>query len=148
MFYRFLLWHKVLLGNVIFQRGVGNFDLHFLIHFFPKWGCSCAHQTGNFLNFPKLTLLLSVVHFQGVLWAFKDKSHFFLGHPVDTYPIHQQLASPLTYRQLPYPLVASYPVNFQLATALTSSQLPHLLVASYPIYQQLVTQSTSSQLPH
>ena len=89
MFYSFSLWHRqskkiysVLLGNVIFRGGVGNFDLHFLSHFFPKQRCFCAHQTGNFLNFPKLTLLLPVVHFQGVLWAFKDKSPFFLGHPV------------------------------------------------------------------
>ena len=47
-----------------------------------KIRCSSAHWKGNFLNFPKLTLLLSVGHLQGVLWAFKHKSHFFLGHPV------------------------------------------------------------------
>ena len=44
-----------------FKRGVGNFDLNFLSHFFPKSKCSCAHCKGNFLNFPKLTLLLSEV---------------------------------------------------------------------------------------
>ncbi len=37
---------------------------------------------GYFLNFPKLNLLLSLVHLQGVLWAFKHKSPFFWGHPV------------------------------------------------------------------
>ena len=67
---------------------LGNFDLNFPIHFFPKSRCSCAQWKGNFLNFPKLTLLLSVVHLQGVLWAFKHKSHFFLGHPVDLLPFN------------------------------------------------------------
>ena len=37
----------------------------------------CAHLKGNFLNFPILTLLLSLVHLQGVLWAFKRKSPFY-----------------------------------------------------------------------
>ena len=53
--------------------GVGNFDLDFLSHLFPKSRCSCAHLKENFMNFPKLTLLLSAVHLQGVLWAFEHK---------------------------------------------------------------------------
>ena len=61
-----------------FVRGVGNFDLFFLSHFFPKRRYSCAYLKGNFLNFPKLTLILSLVHLQRVLWAFKCKSPFFL----------------------------------------------------------------------
>ena len=42
----------------------------------------CAHQKGNFLNFSKLTLLLSVVHFWYLLWPGKHKRAFFLRHPV------------------------------------------------------------------
>ena len=34
-------------------------------------------ELGNFLNFSKLTLILSLVYLQGVAWAFKCKSPFF-----------------------------------------------------------------------
>ena len=49
--------------NVIFSRGVGIFDLIFLRDFFTKVGSFCVHWKGNFLNFSKLTLLLSLAHF-------------------------------------------------------------------------------------
>ena len=42
---------------------------------------SVTHKTKHF-RFPKLTLLLSVVHLQGLLLAFECKSSFFVGHPV------------------------------------------------------------------
>ena len=58
------------------------FDLVFLSHFFSKMGSFCAHLKENFLNFAKLTLLLSVLHFWCPLWPVKQGSPFFLGHPV------------------------------------------------------------------
>ena len=58
------------------------FDLDFLGGFFTKIGSFCAHWKGNFLNFSKLTLLSSLVHFWCPLWPFKRGSQFFLGHPV------------------------------------------------------------------
>ena len=48
--------------SCLFSRGVGIFDLIFLRHFLTKMRSFCAHQKGNFLNFAKLTLLLSLVH--------------------------------------------------------------------------------------
>ena len=42
----------------------------------------CAHQKGNFLNFAKLTLLLSLDHSWLPLWPVKRYRAFFLGHPV------------------------------------------------------------------
>ena len=33
------------------------------------------------MNFPKLTLLLSLIHLHRVLLTIKHKSHLFLGHP-------------------------------------------------------------------
>ena len=56
---------------------LGNFDLNFPIHFFPKSRCSCAQWKGNFLNFPKLTLLLSIVHLQGWLRHLNTNPTFF-----------------------------------------------------------------------
>ena len=38
-------------------KGVGNFDLFFLSHFWTKYGCFCAHWKGDFLNFSKITQL-------------------------------------------------------------------------------------------
>ena len=49
--------------NVIFSRGVGIFDLIFLSSFFTKVGSFCVHWKGNFLNFSKLSLLLSLARF-------------------------------------------------------------------------------------
>ena len=66
----------------LFSRGVGNFELIFLSHFLTKMRSFCAHQKGNFLNFAKLTLLLSLVHSWCPLWPVKRKRAFFLGHPV------------------------------------------------------------------
>ena len=50
------------LDSCLFTRGVGIFDLNFLSHFLLKMRGFCAHQKGNFLDFSKLTLLLSLVH--------------------------------------------------------------------------------------
>ena len=46
----------------------------------PKRRRSCAHLKGNFLNFPKLTLL-SVVHLHRVLWyyGYLNTNPIFLG---------------------------------------------------------------------
>ena len=46
-----------------FLEGVAMFDLVFLGHFFTKIRSFCAHQTENFLNFSKITLLLSLAQF-------------------------------------------------------------------------------------
>ena len=62
----------------LFARGVGIFELIFLSHFLTKMRTFCAHQKGNFLNFSKLTLLLSIVHFWDPLWPVKHKRAFFL----------------------------------------------------------------------
>ena len=70
------------LGINILGGGQPTLSLHISGIFEKKIQSFCAHLTGNFLNFPKLTLLLPVVYFQGVLWTFKDKSPFFWGHPV------------------------------------------------------------------
>ena len=61
---------------------VANFEPLYLKQFWVKIQSFCAHWTGNFLNFSKLTQLLSVAHFLRPLGAFKRKSPFFLGHPV------------------------------------------------------------------
>ena len=68
---------------LFFPGGVALFDPVFLSNFFTKIGTFCTHQKGNFLNFSKLTLLLSLVHFWCPLWPVKRGSPFFLGHPVD-----------------------------------------------------------------
>ena len=57
--------------SCLFARGVGIFDLIFLRHFLAKMRSFCGHQTGNFLNFSKLTLLLSLVHSWCPLWPVK-----------------------------------------------------------------------------
>ena len=49
----------------IFWRGVGNFRLHFLSHFFFNFENLSAHLVANILNFPKHPLLL---HF-GWVWG-------------------------------------------------------------------------------
>ena len=46
-----------------FLEGVAMFDLVFLGNFFTKMRSFCANQTGYFLNFSKITLLLSLAHF-------------------------------------------------------------------------------------
>ena len=46
-----------------FLEGVAMFDLVFLGNFFTKMTSFCANQTGYFLNFSKITLLLSLAHF-------------------------------------------------------------------------------------
>ena len=53
------------------------FDLNFLSCFFTKIGSFCAHWRGNFLNFPKLTLLLSLVQFWCPLWPLNKDPPFF-----------------------------------------------------------------------
>ena len=45
--------------SCLFQRVVGIFYLIFLNNFLTK---SCAYQKGNFPNFSKLTLLLSILY--------------------------------------------------------------------------------------
>ena len=64
-----------------FQGGQLCLTLFFSAIFFTKMGSFCAHRKGNFLNFSKLTPLLSLVrcHLQPI----KRGSLFFLGHPVD-----------------------------------------------------------------
>ena len=62
----------------LFSRGVGIFGLIFLSHFLTKMRSFYAHQKGNFLNFSKLTLILSIVHFWYPLWPVKHKGAFFL----------------------------------------------------------------------
>ena len=54
-----------------FMVRVANFEPLYLSHFWVKIQSFCAHQTGNFLNFLKLTQLLSLDPIQGLLWAFK-----------------------------------------------------------------------------
>ena len=73
--------------SCLFSRGVGVFDLIFLRHFLTKMRSFCAHQKGNFLNFSKLTLLLSLDHSWCPQWPIKCYRAFFLGHPVGTMPI-------------------------------------------------------------
>ena len=68
--------------SCLFSRGVGVFDLIFLRHFLTKMRSFCAHQKGNFLNFSKLTLLLSLDHSWCPQWPIKRYRAFFLGHPV------------------------------------------------------------------
>ena len=55
--------YSVSQDDPIFFWGVAMFDLVFLGPFFTKMRSFCAHQTGNFLNFSKLTQLLSLVQF-------------------------------------------------------------------------------------
>ena len=45
---------------------VANFEPLYLKQFWVKIKSFCAHWTENFLNFPKLTQLLSVAHFEGL----------------------------------------------------------------------------------
>merc|ERR1712155_233805 len=45
----------------------------------------CAHQKGNFLNFAKLTLLLSLDHSWLPLWPIKCYRAFFFGTPCTVY---------------------------------------------------------------
>ena len=90
MFYTILTYHtistellstggiiNVTSDNAIFLRGVGMFDLYFLSCFYSKLGSFCTHWKGKILNFLKLTLLLSLAHFQGPLQPVKRKSSFF-----------------------------------------------------------------------
>ena len=65
-----------------FMMRVANFESLYLKQFWVKIQNSCAHWTGNFLNFSKPTQLLSVAHFLRPLGAFEHKGAFFLGHPV------------------------------------------------------------------
>ena len=57
-----------------FLRGVAMFNLVFLGYFFTKMRSFCAHQTGNFLNFSKITLLLSLAQFWTIITL-------YFGHP-------------------------------------------------------------------
>ena len=54
-----------------FMIRVANFDPLYLEQFWVKRQSFCAHWTGNFLNFSKLTQLLSVANFLRPLGAFK-----------------------------------------------------------------------------
>ena len=63
--------------SCLFSRGVGVFDLIFLRHFLTKMRSFCAHQKGNFLNFSKLTLLLSLDHSWCPQWPIKRYRAFF-----------------------------------------------------------------------
>ena len=69
--------------SCLFSRGVGVFDLIFLRHFLTKMRSFCAHQKGNFLNFSKLTLLLSLDYSWCPQWPIRCYRAFFLGHPVE-----------------------------------------------------------------
>ena len=60
-----------------FMIRVANFRPLYLKQFWIKIQSFCAHWTRNFLNFLKLTQLLSVAHFWMPLRAFKRKSPFF-----------------------------------------------------------------------
>ena len=46
-----------------FRVRVANFEPSYLKQFWVKIQNFCAHWTGNFLNFSKLTQLLSVAYF-------------------------------------------------------------------------------------
>ena len=46
-----------------FRVRVANFEPLYLKQFWVKIQSLCAYWTGNFLNFSKLTQLLSVAHF-------------------------------------------------------------------------------------
>ena len=54
-----------------FRMRVANFEPLYLKQFWVKIQSFCAHWTGNFLNFSKLTQLSSVAHFLGPLGAFE-----------------------------------------------------------------------------
>ena len=54
-----------------FMIRVANFRPLYLKQFWIKIQSFCAHWTGNFLIFSKLTQLLSVAHFLRPLGAFK-----------------------------------------------------------------------------
>ena len=75
------IFQEIRLGST-FMVQVANFEPLYLRHLLVKIQSFCAHQTGNFLNFPKLTQLSSVAHFLRPLGAFEHKRAFFLGHPV------------------------------------------------------------------
>ncbi len=54
-----------------FMVRVANFEPLYLRHLWVKIQSFCAHLTGNFLNFSKLTQLSSVAHFLRPLGAFE-----------------------------------------------------------------------------
>ena len=54
-----------------FMMRVANFESLYLKQFWVKIQSFCAHWTGNFLNFSKLTQLLSVAHFLRPLGVFE-----------------------------------------------------------------------------
>ena len=64
---------RMIHNHAFSQGGLASlmFDLIFLRHFLTKMRSFCAHQKGNFLNFSKLTLLLSLVHSWCPLWPVK-----------------------------------------------------------------------------
>ena len=54
--------HKFWCSVFFFER-VGIFNLVFLRNYWTKYRCFCDYWKGNFLHYPKLTLLLSLVLF-------------------------------------------------------------------------------------
>ena len=64
-----------------FMMRVANFEPLYLKQFWLKIQSFCAHWTGNFLDFSKLTQLLSVAHFLRPLGAFEHKGAFFFWKP-------------------------------------------------------------------
>ena len=46
-----------------FMMRVANFEPLYLKQFWVKMQSFCTHWTGNFLNFSKLTQILSLAHF-------------------------------------------------------------------------------------
>ncbi len=68
----------MLLGWCNLLKGVGNFDLIFLSHFFPK--SRCAHLCSFERKFPEFSnthpTFVSSALARGLLWAFKRKSPF------------------------------------------------------------------------
>ena len=65
-----------------FFEGVGNFNLVFLRHYLTKCRCFCDHWKGKILDFPKVTLLLSLVHSWELQRALKWENIFWGGHPL------------------------------------------------------------------
>ena len=68
--------------------GLGIFNLVFLSHYLTKCKGFCYHWKGIFLDFPKVTFLLSLVHSwelqRALKWKKAGKKHFWRGTPSST----------------------------------------------------------------
>ena len=59
------------------KNSIWTFQPLYLSYFWVKIQSLCAHLTRKFPNFSKLTPLLSLDPFKGLLWAFYQEALFF-----------------------------------------------------------------------